>query len=71
MSLKDRRDKSALVGIVKDHLKTNLVFRSNLLDWIEAEKAVLVKALILENNEVTRGKVQMLDEIKTNFQIGE
>ena len=71
MSRQARKEKSALEGKVREHLKVNPVFRSKFREWIEAEKEIHVRNLIVENNEVTRGKIQMLDEMRDSFQIGE
>ena len=71
MSRQARKEKSALEAKVREHLATNPAFRSEFREWIEAEKEIHVRNLIVENNEVTRGKIQMLDKIKDDFQIGE
>ena len=71
MSLKVRREKTALEAKVKEHCAINQVFRSDLLEWIEVQKSVYVERLILENDDVTRGMIQMLDGIKKSFGIGE
>jgi hypothetical protein len=71
MSRETRKEKSALEAKVREHLATNPVFRSEFREWIEAEKEIHVRNLIVENNEVTRGKIQMLDKIKDDLQIGE
>ena len=70
MSRQSRRETSVLKAKVKEHISQNPVFRSDLLDWIEAEKERLVKNLIQENNENTRGQIQMLDNLKEAFQMG-
>ncbi len=71
MSRQARKEKSALEAKVREHLATNPVFRSEFREWIEAEKEIHVRNLIVENNEVTRGQIQMLDKIKDDLQIGE
>ena len=71
MSRQARKEKSALEAKVREHLALNLQFRSEFLEWIEAEKEIHVKALILQNNEITRGMIQMLDGMKESFKIGE
>jgi enhancing lycopene biosynthesis protein 2 len=71
MSRQARKEKSALEAKVREHLATNPVFRSEFREWLEAEKEIHVRNLIVENNEVTRGKIQMLDEMRESFQIGE
>lgn len=71
MSRQARREKSALEAKVREHLKVNPAFRSEFREWLEAEKDFHVNNLILENNEITRGKIQMLDKMKESFQIGE
>ena len=71
MSRQARKEKSALEAKVREHLALNLQFRSEFREWIEAEKEIHVRNLIVENNEVTRGKIQMLDEMRDSFQIGE
>jgi len=71
MSRQARKEKSALEAKVREHLALNAAFRSEFREWIEAEKEIHVRNLIVENNEVTRGKIQMLDKIKDDFQIGE
>jgi hypothetical protein len=71
MSRQARKEKSALEAKVREHLATNPVFRSEFREWIEAVKEPYVRDLILINNEITRGKIQMLDKIKDDFQIGE
>jgi len=71
MSRQTRRAVSELKHKVREHLAGNPVFRSDLLEWIEAEKELHVKNLIAENNEITRGMIQMLDSMKESFKIGE
>jgi len=71
MSRQARKEKSALEAKVREHLATNPAFRSEFREWIEAEKEIHVRNLIVENNEVTRGQIQMLDKIKDDLQIGE
>lgn len=71
MSRQARKEKSALEAKVREHLATNPVFRSEFREWLEAEKEAHVKNLILQNNEITRGMIQMLDSMKESFKIGE
>jgi len=71
MSRQARKEKSALEAKVREHLATNPVFRSEFREWLEAEKEIHVRNLIVENNEITRGQIQMLDKIKDDLQIGE
>jgi hypothetical protein len=63
MSLKTRKAKSALEATIKNHMATNELFRSEFLEWIEMQKDIYVNFLIGENNEITRGKIQMLDDL--------
>jgi len=70
MSRQARKEKSALEAKVREHLATNPVFRSEFREWLEAEKEIHVRNLIVENNEITRGRIQMLDQIKDDLQVG-
>jgi len=70
MSRESRKALSVLKSTVKEHFAVNPLFRSEFLEWIEGLKEPLVKNLILENNEITRGRIQMLDQIKDDLQIG-
>jgi hypothetical protein len=69
MSLKDRKELSALEDKIKAHMAGNQVFRSEYLDWIAAQKELLVKELVAENDDSTRGKIQMLDYMNEMVQI--
>jgi hypothetical protein len=52
-------------------MAANPLFRSEFMEWIEGIREPLVKNLIQDNNEITRGQIQMLDKIKDDLQIGE
>jgi hypothetical protein len=71
MSRETRKALLTLKSTVREHMATNPLLRSEFMEWIEGTKELLVKNLILENNEITRGQIQMLDKIKDDLQIGE
>jgi hypothetical protein len=70
MSLKVRKELSVLKNKVKEHCAANPLFSTDFLEWIEAQKDVFTERLIAENNENTRGMIQMLDGMKKDFNIG-
>lgn len=70
MSLETRKTVLALKSTVREHMTANPLFRSEFLEWIGAIREPLVRNLIQENNEITRGQIQMLDKIKDDLQIG-
>ena len=71
MSRETRKALLTLKSTVREHMAANPLFRSEFLEWIDGIREPLVKNLILENNEITRGQIQMLDKIKDDLQIGE
>jgi len=70
MSRESRKALSVLKSTVKEHFTANPVFRSEFMEWIEGMREPLVENLILLNDEITRGRIQMLDQIKDDLQIG-
>ena len=71
MSREARKALVTLKSDVKSHMAANPVFRSDFLEWIDGIRKPLLEALVLENNEITRGKIQMLDKLEEDLQIGD